>query len=145
MTHEQDNLLIKWTDNVQCAIEDVYLFDFGNSDSDKKYPTFRQSPKVMAECLVTRRDEFMELVNDHLWQDFDNAVIYTQTAKDLVQQIGLADIFESSEMSGEQFTSWEQCAFENLYLFVNDNIDIEEEMTKFFTDKMEVNLSFTEI
>jgi hypothetical protein len=99
MTHEQDNLLIKWTDNVQCAIEDVYLFDFGNSDSDKKYPTFRQSPKVMAECLVTRRDEFMELVNDHLWQDFDNAVIYTQTAKDLVQQIGLADIFESSEMS----------------------------------------------
>lgn len=135
----------QWTDNVQCAIKDVYLYDFGHLDNDKKYPYFRQSPKVMAECLVNRRDEFLDLVNDRLHQDFDSAVIYTQTAKDIVQCIGLADIFETSEMSGERFESWEHCAYENLYLFVNENIDIEREMTNFFTDKMVANLSFTEV
>ena len=73
-------------------------------------------------------EEIEEIVNNEIIQMIENSeyVIYTNQAKKISETIGLYDVFEISNITGERFRSWSEVAFENLYSFIYNEIDVAE-------------------
>ena len=73
-------------------------------------------------------DEVEETVNDEMWQMINDSqfVIYTHKAKEISKAINLYDAFDTSDITGERFSDWSQVAFENLYAFIYNEIDVAE-------------------
>tara|TARA_R110000765_G_scaffold420930_1_gene526362 strand:- start:266 stop:601 length:336 start_codon:yes stop_codon:yes gene_type:complete len=73
-------------------------------------------------------DEVSETVNDEIFSMINNShyVIYTYEAKEISKTINLYDAFDTSDISGERFNDWSQVAFENLYAFIYNEINVDE-------------------
>jgi len=71
-------------------------------------------------------EEIEESVNDEIWQMINDSqfVIYTHQAKEISKTINLYDAFDTSDLTGERFSDWSQVAFENLYAFIYNEIDV---------------------
>ena len=73
-------------------------------------------------------NKVQDTVNDEIFNMINNSeyVIYTNQAKKISETIGLYDVFEISDITEERFNDWSQVAFENLYSFIYNEIDIAE-------------------
>ena len=71
-------------------------------------------------------NEVQDTVNDEIFQMINNSeyIIYTNKAKEISKTINLYDAFDTSDISGERFNDWSQVAFENLYAFIYNEIDV---------------------
>ena len=69
-----------------------------------------------------------ETVNDEIFSMINNSefVIYTGKAKEISKSINLYDAFDTSDITGERFDNWSQVAFENLYSFIYNEIDVND-------------------
>ena len=71
-------------------------------------------------------NEVQDTTNELIWEMIDNSqfVIYTHKAKEISKTINLYDAFDTSDITGERFADWSQLAFENLYAFIYNEIDV---------------------
>ena len=71
-------------------------------------------------------NEVQDTTNELIWEMIDNSqfVIYTHKAKEISKTINLYDAFDTSDITGERFADWSQVAFENLYAFIYNEIDV---------------------
>ena len=65
-------------------------------------------------------------LTDSIFEMIDSMqeVIYTYKAKEISKIIGLYDAFDTSDLTGERFDNWSQVAFENLYSFIYNEVDV---------------------
>jgi|TARA_R100000479_G_scaffold151765_1_gene87586 hypothetical protein len=117
----------EWEDNIKDIITDLIEYEFNDlSDSD-----------ILVNSQLNNRDDFnarieetlFEYLNDH--QD----IIYTYKAKEIINIINLYDVFDEWELTGERFKDYSSCAFANLYDFIQNEISINDLITKHFADK----------
>jgi len=71
-------------------------------------------------------NEVQDTTNELIWDMINNSqfVIYTHKAKEISKTINLYDAFDTSDITGERFADWSQVAFENLYAFIYNEIDV---------------------
>ena len=113
----------EWIDMIQNIIKDLIKYEFEYfSDTD---------------ILVTNRDDFNTRIEDVIWEALndDQDVIYTHKAKEIIDIINIYDIFDEWEMTGERFKDYSSCAFANLYDFIQNEISINDLVSKHFADK----------
>lgn len=117
----------EWEDNIKDIITDLIEYEFNDlSDSD-----------ILVNSQLNNRDDFnarieemlLAYLNDH--QD----IIYTYKAKEIISIINLYDVFDEWELTGERFKDYSYCAFANLYDFIQNEISINDLITKHFADK----------
>ena len=110
-------------DIIQHIIQDLIKYEFEySSDTD---------------ILVTNRDDFNTRIEEMIWEALndDIDVIYTHKAKEIIDIINIYDIFDEWEMTGERFKDYSSCAFANLYDFIQNEISINDLVSKHFADK----------
>mgnify|MGYP005990905651 CR=1 FL=1 len=113
----------EWIDIIQHIIQDLIKYEFEySSDTD---------------ILVTNRDDFNTRIEEMIWEvlNDDQDVIYTHKAKEIIDIINIYDIFDEWEMTGERFKDYSSCAFANLYDFIQNEISINDLVSKHFADK----------
>lgn len=113
----------EWVDIIQHIIQDLIKYEFEySSDTD---------------ILVTNRDDFNTRIEEMIWEALndDIDVIYTHKAKEIIDIINIYDIFDEWEMTGERFKDYSSCAFANLYDFIQNEISINDLVSKHFADK----------
>ena len=73
-------------------------------------------------------NEVQDTTNDRIWEMINDSefIIYTHKAKEISYIINLYDVFDVSDITGERFSDWSQVAFENLYSFIYNEIDVAE-------------------
>jgi hypothetical protein len=73
-------------------------------------------------------DEVQDIVSDEIFQMINDSqyIIYTHKAKEISNTINLYDVFDTSDITGERFDDWSQVAFENLYSFIYNEINVSE-------------------
>ena len=96
------------TDIIKEQIEYVTLSDWG---------TVYETAEEIEESV---NDEIFQMINDSEY------VIYTHNAEEISKTISLYDAFGTSDITGERFDNWSQVAFENLYAFIYNEIDVAE-------------------
>ena len=71
-------------------------------------------------------NEVQDTTNEMIWDMINDSqfVIYTHKAKEISKTINLYDAFDVSDITGERFSDWSQVAFENLYSFIYNEIDV---------------------
>lgn len=123
MKATRNEILNDWTETIEDIISEVIEYDFKGKGDEK--------------ILVTERDDFNEVLNERLWETIDGAqdVIYTYNAKEICGIIGIYDVFDEWEMTGERFSNWSQCAFSNIYDMIQNEISIDDLISKHFANK----------
>ena len=113
----------EWIGTIEDIIQDLIKYEFDDySDTD---------------ILVTNRDDFNTRIEEMIWESLndDQDVIYTHKAKEVINTINIYDIFDEWEMTGERFKDYSSCAFANLYDFIQNEISIDDLISKHFADK----------
>ena len=117
------NILVnEWTGTIQDIVNEVIENDFqDNTDGS---------------ILVTERDDLNEKIDQLIWEGLDGCeeVIYTYQAKDVCEALQV-DIFDTSAMTGENFNSWSQAAFDSIYTLIQEEDLIDQCLTNHFADK----------
>tara|TARA_Y100001970_G_scaffold182946_1_gene222506 strand:- start:205 stop:606 length:402 start_codon:yes stop_codon:yes gene_type:complete len=105
------DIIKDWKDTIINIIEDVIEYDFN---------------KMSTKDLILNKFYISEKVEEQLWQTIDGCqdVIYYHKAEKISNVIGLYNAFDTSDMTGQQFKSWCECAFENIYTLIYNEIDI---------------------
>ena len=113
----------EWIGTIEDIIQDLIKYEFEySSDTD---------------ILVTNRDDFNTRIEEMIWEALndDQDVIYTHKAKEIIDIINIYDIFDEWEITGERFKDYSSCAFANLYDFIQNEISIDDLVSKHFADK----------
>lgn len=113
----------EWIGTIEDIIQDLIKYEFNDyTDTD---------------ILVTNRDDFNTRIEEMIWERLndDQDVIYTYKAKEIIDIIDIYDIFDEWEMTGERFKDFSSCAFANLYDFIQNEISINDLISKHFADK----------
>ena len=105
------DIIKDWKDTIINIIDDVIEYDFN---------------KMSTTDLILNKDDIAEKVEEQLWQTIDGCedVIYYYKAEKISNVIGLYNAFDTSDMTGQQFNNWCECAFENIYTLIYNEIDI---------------------
>lgn len=117
------NILVnEWTGTIQDIVNEVIENDFKDHTD--------------GSILVTERDDLNEKIDQLIWESIDGAeeVIYTYQAKNVCEALQV-DIFDTSAMTGENFNSWSQAAFDSIYTLIQEEDLIDQCVTNHFTDK----------
>ena len=71
-------------------------------------------------------NEVQDTTSDRIWEMINDSefIIYTHKSKEISYIINLYDAFDISDITGERFSDWSQVAFENLYSFIYNEIDV---------------------
>lgn len=67
--------------------------------------------------------------------DQSQYVIYTYYAKQVVDEINIYTPFCESDLSGERFKNWSECAFENIYEYFTHYVDYDDILDSFYRAK----------
>ena len=113
----------EWIGVIEDIIQDLIKYEFDDySDTD---------------ILVTNRDDFNTRIEEMIWESLndDQDVIYTHKAKEVINIIDIYDIFDEWDLTGERFKDYSSCAFANLYDFIQNEISIDDLISKHFADK----------
>ena len=113
----------EWIGVIEDIIQDLIKYEFDDfSDTD---------------ILITNRDDFNTRIEEMMWESLndDQDVIYTHKAKEVINIIDIYDIFDEWELTGERFKDYSSCAFANLYDFIQNEISIDDLISKHFADK----------
>ena len=113
----------EWIGTIEDIIQDLIKYEFDDfSDTD---------------ILVTNRDDFNNRIEESIFEvlNGDADVIYTHKAKEVINIIDIYDIFDEWELTGERFKDYSSCAFANLYDFIQNEISINDIISKHFADK----------
>lgn len=113
----------EWIGTIEDIIQDLIKYEFDDySDTD---------------ILVTNRDDFNTRIEEMIWESLndDQDVIYTHKAKEVINIIDIYDIFDEWDLTGERFKNYSSCAFANLYDFIQNEISIDDLISKHFADK----------
>jgi len=123
MKATKNEIIKDWKNNISDIINEVVKYDFDRGTD--------------SEILITERDQFNERVNELIWEAIDGCqdVIYTYNAKQITEIINIYDIFDEWELTGERFNNWSECAFANIYDMIQNEISIDELITKYFANK----------
>ena len=109
-TKTYTDIIEDWTSIINCSIDEIIKYDFDNN------------------FTLSELDELTDLLNDRIWEDIngDEDVIYTYNAKQIIDIIGIYDVFDEWELTGERFKDFSSCAFANIYDLIQNNIDIDK-------------------
>ena len=113
----------EWIGVIEGIIQDLIKYEFDDySDTD---------------ILITNRDDFNDRIEESIFEvlNGDADVIYTHKAKEVINIIDIYDIFDEWELTGERFKDYYSCAFANLYDFIQNEISIDDIISKHFADK----------
>ena len=107
------DIIEDWKDTIINIIDDVIEYDFN---------------KMSTTDLILNKDYIAEKVQEQLWETIDGCedVIYYHKAEKISNIIGLYNAFDTSDMSGEKFNNWCECAYENIYTLIYNEIDIND-------------------
>jgi len=88
--------------------------------------------------MESEQDEVEERLWDCLFGIVDDScyVIYTYQAKEVIELLNYFDPFDINDMTGERFDSYSQCAYENIYKFISEEIDPTHLLDDFINQKM---------
>ena len=113
----------EWIGTIEDIIQDLIKYEF-NDYSD-------------ADILVTNRDDFNTRIEEMIWESLndDQDVIYTHKAKEVINIIDIYDIFDEWDLTSERFNDYSSCAFANLYDFIQNEINVNDLISKHFADK----------
>ena len=113
----------EWIGVIEGIIQDLIKYEFDDySDTD---------------ILITNRDDFNNRIEESIFEvlNGDADVIYTHKAKEVINIIDIYDIFDEWELTGERFKDYYSCAFANLCDFIQNEISIDDIISKHFADK----------
>ena len=109
-TKTYNDIIEDWESNIDYSIDEIIKYDFDDN------------------FTLSELDELTDLLNDRIWQDIDENenVIYTYKAKQIIDIIGIYDVFDEWEVTGERFKDFSSCAFANIYDLIQNEINIEK-------------------
>ena len=98
-------------------IDDIYLFDY---DED-------------IVRMESELDDVEDRVREHIFELIDGScyVIYTYQAKEVIELLNYFTAFDIGDITGERFDSYSQCAYENIYMFISEEIDPDHLLDNF--------------
>lgn len=103
-------------------IEDIYFYDY-NEDIVR---------------MESEQDDIDDDLNDHIFEIINDSyyVIYTHAAKEVIEVLGYFDPFDIGDITGARFENYSQCAFENIYRLIYDDINPNILLDNFIGQKL---------
>jgi hypothetical protein len=87
---------------------------------------------------INKRYDFEEVINERIRETLDDCenVIYTYNAQKISEIINIYGVFDQWELSGENFKSWSDCAFANIYDLIQNEISIDNLISEYLAKEI---------
>ena len=115
------SLLVSFEYAIIDAIEELYEYKFNGRIKDM-------------QIALDDQDIYLDELLDEIIEGSEY-VIYTNKSKEVVETLNYYTPFCISDLTGEQFKSYNECAFANIYQLCQDNFDLEEMAAAFLRKK----------
>jgi hypothetical protein len=120
------DVIKQWKSTIYDIIDEVRTYEFKDNDLDDLLLT------------INKRYDFEEVINERIRETLDGCenVIYTYNAQKISEIINIYGVFDQWELSGENFKSWSDCAFANIYDLIQNEISIDNLISEYLAKEI---------
>jgi hypothetical protein len=113
-------IIEEFKESIEDAIEELFDYEFSGNLKNME--------------IELDNDNYFLYDMLHELIDQSQYVIYTNKSKEVVECLNYYTPFCENDITGEQFKSYNECAYANIYQLIIDNLDLED-MTAVFIAK----------
>ena len=110
-------------------------FEFAIKDGIEELFKYQYNSNIKEMEIELDNDNYFLYDMLHELIDQSQYVIYTNKSKEVVECLNYYTPFCENDMTGEQFKSYNECAYANIYTLIQDNLDLEDMVARFIADK----------